>query len=95
MLSATAVDGAHLARLAADHAEQVRTLLVRATLVGRVACRALGLEQLRAGLGLAVVRPSGRSSLAHSAAVVAAHAGRRSAVRERRSGKHSKHGVAV
>ncbi len=56
MLSATAVDGAHLARLAADHAEEVRTLLVRAALVGSVARRALGLEELGSGLSLSVVR---------------------------------------
>ena len=55
-IEAMLCSSAHLARLAADHTEEVRTLLVRAALVGSVARRALGLEELGSGLGLSVVR---------------------------------------
>jgi len=49
------LEAGDLTRLAADHTEQVGALLVGAALVARVARCALGLEDLGAGVSLAII----------------------------------------
>jgi len=46
----------YLSRLTANHTEEIGALLVRASLVARVARRTFGLEELRSGICVATVR---------------------------------------